>query len=121
MSLADRRILVVEDEYMLAMDLQQELEDASAVVIGPEASVASAISRIVTETEINAAVVDMNLYGEEVSPVADELMARGIPFIFASGYADDAFAIRFPGVATCSKPLNMQALLSALEELTSHA
>ena len=121
MALDDQRILVVEDEYMLAMDLKQDLEDASAVVIGPEPSVARAISRIASEPRIDAAVLDMNLDGEEVSAVADELLARGIPFIFASGYGDDAVATRFPGVATCSKPLNMRALLRALEGLTSHA
>ncbi|EQB17794.1 response regulator [Novosphingobium lindaniclasticum] len=121
MTLSHRRILVVEDEYMLAMDLRRDLEDAGAEVIGPEPSVARALSRIPSETKIDAAVLDVNLGDEEAFPVADELTARGIPFVFATGYGDDAVALRFPGVTTCSKPLDVQAMLRVLETLTRDA
>jgi DNA-binding NtrC family response regulator len=114
--LDDCRILVVEDEYMLACDLRQELEDAGAVVVGPEPSVARALSRISNEGRIDAAVLDVNLGGESAFPIADALAAEGIPFVFASGYGDDAVATRYPGTVNCSKPLNMAALLTSLEQ-----
>lgn len=116
MSLRDCHILVVEDEYMLAVDLRNELRDAGAIVIGPEPSVTRALTRISAEARIDVAVLDVTLGDEEVYPVADALASRGIPFLFASGYGEDMVAKRYPGAITCNKPLNMQALLVAIGE-----
>lgn len=116
MPLDNCRILIVEDEYMLACDLRQELEDAGAVVIGPEPSVERALSRITVEARIDAAVLDINLGDEPAFPIADALNRQQIPFIFASGYGEDAIATRYPDAINCSKPLNMRDLLHSLEE-----
>ena len=116
MPIDGRHVLVVEDEYMLALDLRQELEDAGAIVIGPEPSVERALARVASAPRIDAAVLDVNLGDEKSFSVADELRARNIPFIFASGYGDDAVATRFPDVTNCSKPLSIPALLSELEK-----
>ncbi len=115
MTLTDRRILIIEDEFMLAQDIQWELEDAGAVVIGPKASVASALELLDHETDIDAVVLDVNLRGEEVFPVADALCARSIPFIFASGYADEVITARYPDAINCPKPFTSGSLLRSLE------
>lgn len=117
MPLDDCRILVVEDEYMLARDLRRELEDAGAVVIGPEPSVERALSRIASEARIDAAVLDVNLAGEAAFPIADALIAKHTPFVFVTGYGEDATTKRYPGVVSCGKPLDVPTLLSALERV----
>lgn len=117
MPLTNRRILIVEDEYMLAHDLQLELEDAGAIVIGPEASVACALARIEKEDRIDAVVLDVNLGGQLAFPVADALSAQHIPFIFASGYEDDVVKSRYPNVVNCAKPFVSRQLLHSLEHI----
>ncbi len=94
-ALRDRRILVVEDEYLIAMNLQDGLENVGSVVLGPVPSVEKAIKKIESEPHIDAAVLDVNLGGALAYPVADLLAARKIPFVFTSGYED----------ATASEPL----------------
>ncbi|MCT8003387.1 response regulator [Sphingomonas sanguinis] len=117
MPLTNYRILVVEDEYMLAQGLRSELEDAGAVVIGPEPSVACALTCIAREDRIDAVVLDVNLGGEMAFPVADELSARQIPFLFASGYGDDVIKNRYPGVVNCAKPFVSRQLLRSLKSI----
>lgn len=115
MSLTDRRILVVEDEYFLAQNLLAELEEAGAVVIGPEATVADALQRIGVEPWIDAAVLDVNLAGEEAFPIADLLLTRAIPFVFASGYDAGLITLRYPGVVNCTKPFVFRHIKRSLE------
>lgn len=117
MPLHHRHIPVVEDEYMLAYDMQADLEAAGAVVIGPEPSVMQALSRIDHEDRIDAALIDLNLRGEMAFPVADALTARHIPFLFASGYDDSAIGDRYPGVDMCNKPFSKRLLLGSLIRL----
>lgn len=117
MPLNDCHILVVEDEFMLALDLQQELEDAGAVVIGPEPSVERALTWVAGDGRIDAAVLDVNLGDELAFPVADALQRQNIPFIFASGYEEAVVATRYPGVVNCGKPLNMRALIRSLAKV----
>ena len=109
-TLRDRRILVVEDEYFIAMALKHDLAAAGAEVLGPVPSVAKALALIAAESEIGAAVVDVNLGGEMSFPVAEALSARGIPFIFATGYADGDLEARYSRVPRCDKPLDFPAL-----------
>jgi DNA-binding response OmpR family regulator len=115
--LACCRILLVEDEYLLALDLQSELEDIGVVVLGPEPSVAGALRRVADEPRIDAAVLDVNLGGEFVFPVADALRARGVPFIFCSGYHDSVTRDRYPDVVNCAKPVDRRRLLNSLRDL----
>jgi CheY-like chemotaxis protein len=117
-ALRDRRILVVEDEYLIAMTLKDNLESAGSVVLGPVPSVEKAVKAIASETRIDAAVVDINLGGVMAYPVADALLARKIPFVFTSGYEDDILRTRYPQIKNCHKPYlfpNMEkALTSAI-------
>jgi CheY-like chemotaxis protein len=117
--LRDRRILVVEDEYLIAMNLQDGLESAGSVVVGPVPSVEKAISKIESEPHIDAAVLDVNLGGVLAYPVADLLVARKIPFIFTSGYEDNVLRSRYSNVKTCTKPYQFHAMEEALVEAMS--
>ena len=112
--LRDRRVLIVEDEYMLAQDLRHELEDVGTVVIGPAPSIGKALDLISAEQGIDVAVVDVNLGGEMAYPVADALLARRIPFVFTTGYEDGELQARYPQVARCEKPVDVRALTRAL-------
>jgi len=85
-ALRGRRILVVEDEYMMAEDLRHDLEKAGAKVVGPVPSVAGALRLLAEEGVIDGAILDVNLRGEKAYPVADVLRERGIPFVLATGY-----------------------------------
>ncbi len=98
--LRDRRILIVEDEYLIALSLGDALEAAGSVVLGPVPSVDKAIEIIESEPQIDAAVVDVNLGGALAYAVADTLLARNIPFIFTSGYEDKILRARYPQIRT---------------------
>ena len=112
--LKNRRILVVEDRYMLADDLRRCLEKAGAVVIGPAPTVEQALSLVAGEPELGAAVLDVNLGGEAVFPVADALIARNIPFVFATGYGEEALQGRYAEVPRCDKPVEIRSVARAL-------
>jgi CheY-like chemotaxis protein len=117
--LRDRRILVVEDEYLIAMSLADALENAGSVVVGPAPSVDKAIQTIDSEPHIDAAVVDVNLGGVLAYAVADRLIARKIPFVFTSGYEDNVLRSRYSEVKSCPKPYLFQAMEEALVEAMS--
>ena len=112
--LRDRRILVVEDEYLVAVSLCEALEDAGSQVIGPVPSVDTAIQAIEAQPQIDAAVVDINLGGVKAYVVADLLLARSIPFVFTSGYEQDALMARYPRIRNCQKPYAMATISAAL-------
>lgn len=108
-----RRVLVVEDDYLLAVDLAALLKRAGARVIGPVAKVADAIAAIAHQPE--AAILDFRLGDETSVEVAEALTQGGVPFLFATGSTDEipnahrAFAI-------FTKPIGNAALLRALAE-----
>jgi CheY-like chemotaxis protein len=120
-ALRDRRILVVEDEYLIAMNLQDGLENVGSVVLGPVPSVEKAIKKIESEAHIDAAVLDVNLGGALAYSVADMLVARKIPFVFTSGYEDNVLRNRYAGVKNCPKPYLFQAIEEALVEAMSRS
>ena len=120
-ALQDRRILVVEDEYLIAMSLADGLEGAGSIVVGPVPSVEKAISKIESEPHIDAAVLDVNLGRVLAYPVADMLLARKIPFIFTSGYEDNVLRTRHSNVKTCTKPYQFRSMEEALIEAMSRA
>ena len=117
--LRDRRILVVEDEYLVAMSLAEALQDAGSIVLGPVPSVDKAIKTIELEPHIDGAVVDVNLGGMLAYPVADLLIARKIPFVFTSGYEDNLLRDRYSQVKNCAKPYLFTAMEDALVEAMS--
>ena len=113
-ALSGCRILVVEDEYLLADELQAELEDAGAVVIGPVGDLAGATALIRAERRIDGAILDANLTGEMVFPAADLLIERGITIVFTTGYDASILPSRFEGASLCEKPINMKRIIDAI-------
>lgn len=112
--LAGRRILLVEDEYIVAFDLADALTELGAAIVGPTGSVAGALGLIARDPSIDSAVLDINLNGERVYPVAEALAARGVPFVFTSGYDIHVIPARFAGEPRCEKPVDRRLLLRLL-------
>ncbi|WP_336489483.1 response regulator [Methylobacterium nigriterrae] len=83
-SLAGRRVLVVEDEYVIAMDMQSSLQEVGAEVAGPVPDAEQALA-LIEAASLDAAVLDVNLRGEAVYTVADRLRERDVPYQFATG------------------------------------
>ena len=104
---------------LIAMSLQDALENAGSVVVGPVPSVEKAIKKIESEPHIDAAVLDVNLGGVLAYPVADMLVARKIPFVFTSGYEDNVLRDRYSRVKNCPKPYLFPAMEEALVEAMS--
>lgn len=120
MSLDQKHILVVEDEFLLARDLTKALEQAGANVIGPVPSVKRAMARLRDE-RLDAAVLDINVRGENVFPLADALKERAVPIVFATGY-EDLWAERGYSESPCLlKPIDFEKLVEVLERAISQA
>lgn len=111
-----QRILIVEDAVLLALELEAGLADAGAVIAGNAASRDEALSML--DRQIDAAVLDANLNGEMITPVAEALRARGTPFIFATGYGERGAPEGFDAPIV-RKPYNVQQIIRALVEATS--
>lgn len=108
------RLLVVEDEFLIAHDLVRELRAAGAQVIGPAPSVDAALELLDAAGELDGAVIDINLQGETAYPVAEALMERNVPLVFATGYDQSAIPRRYGHVARCEKPVDIPTLARAL-------
>jgi CheY-like chemotaxis protein len=106
------RILVVEDDALLAMELAATLEGAGHRVVGPAHSVPEAFARVRGDAPIDAALLDVDLRGETVAPVADALAAHGVPFAFVTGRPDGLPG--HPGVALLRKPAPPALVLAVL-------
>ena len=103
-----RRILVVEDDTMLADDLRRDLGKQGAEVVGPVPTVADALELVAREGPLDAAVLDVNLRGERVFPVVDALRARGVPLAFTTGYEQWALPDAYADVPRCEKPIDLR-------------
>lgn len=115
-TVAGCRVLVVEDELMVAMGLEMALVDAGYVVVGPTGRFDQAVKAAGTASA-DVALLDVNLRGTEVFPIADVLAARGIPFAFLTGYGRETLPARFADERVLCKPFQREELLSALEAL----
>lgn len=103
---AGRRILVIEDEMLIALMLQNLLEELGHHVVGRAATVADALAIIETHTQaIDAATLDVDLAGEHSNAVADVLNAHGIPFIIITGYDELKILAGFHGRPVVNKPI----------------
>jgi len=107
--LLGRRVLLVEDEALVAMLIGDALSDAGAVVIGPFAAVADMPPEL--------AILDLNLGGESSLPIADDLVARGVPIIFASGYGNAGLPPRYRASPMLAKPFDPADLIVKLAAL----
>ncbi len=111
-----KRVLVVEDRYLLADDLQRTLAGAGAQIIGPVSTVEAA-QEALRQQELDGALLDIDIRGELAFSVAEELAAKGVPYIFISGFMPGALPERFREAPFLSKPASTNRVLQALEEL----
>ena len=116
-TLAGRRMLVVEDEPLIAMLLEDMLGDLDITIAGVAESVPAALDMVEKADGLDAAILDMNLRGRSVEPVAEQLAARGIPFVFASGYGADALTSKHASAPVLPKPFRREALEEALRQV----
>jgi CheY-like chemotaxis protein len=107
------RVLVVEDEYFVAILIEEILESAGCIVMGPIPRLPEALDAIEHE-DYDVAVLDVNLAGERINPVADALSERNIPFLFVTGYGANALPGEYAQRPHICKPFRMAELLGAL-------
>jgi CheY-like chemotaxis protein len=111
--LAGKRVLIVEDESMVAMLIEGLLEECECSIVGPCNTFEKALEAARTET-FDLAVLDVNLRGTMVYPVAELLSARHIPFLFVSGYGDDAIPPGHDAWRVCAKPFKGNDLVKMM-------
>jgi PAS domain S-box-containing protein len=102
--LAGNRVMIVEDEALVALAVGEALTELGYSVVGPFSRVAEA-TRALAQRDVDAAILDVNLGGELVYPLADLLTAREIPFIFVTGYAIESIDRRFDRIPVFQKPI----------------
>jgi CheY-like chemotaxis protein len=107
------RVLLVEDEGLVAMMLEDLIADLGCEIAGSLASVAAALAWIDAGGSADVALLDVNLSGESVFPVAEALRARGVPYAFATGYGDDHDP-RFKDAPLLGKPIRQERLEALL-------
>ncbi len=107
------RVLVVEDELLIALDLLSILADLGCVALGPAATVPEAL-RLLADGPPDAALLDLNLGGASVAPVAEALAAAGVPFATVSAYAVRPGGPAFDGAPAVAKPFGAGRVRDAL-------
>jgi DNA-binding response OmpR family regulator len=117
------RVMVVEDEALVAMLVEDELLDAGATVLCIAASVAEALrvmNAAMADSGLDACLLDMNLGGESAIPVADALAREDVPFLFMTGYDDIARQGDHAGRPTLHKPFNPRELITAMNRMLAY-
>ncbi|MFZ1108237.1 MAG: response regulator [Rhodomicrobium sp.] len=110
------RVLVVEDEPLIAFDVADHLREAGFEVAGPAASVPAAL-KLLEAGGCDLAVLDVNLGRETAAPIAAALAARSLPFIALSGYSSGQFPAGFENAPVLTKPVDPKQLVAELRRL----
>ena len=113
LKLAGLRVLIVEDEALVAFQLEDMLADFGCAIIGPASRVGQALDLLGRKT-VDAAVLDLNVGGELVYPVADALARRGRPYIFATGYGASGLTMPYRRRPVLQKPFLQDDLRKAM-------
>jgi CheY-like chemotaxis protein len=118
-SLNGKRILVVEDEFLILLDIRHILESAGASIV-TASGVADALAALGARGRFDAAVLDLRLDRDSSTPVAERLLAAGVPFVFLTGAPSEASqAQQFSKVPVIGKPFDSATLLAALSHALS--
>jgi CheY-like chemotaxis protein len=117
---ASKRVLIVEDELMIRMLLEGMLTDLGHSVAAEAGGLDEAIS-LAKQAEFDLAVLDVNLNGTPVTPVVEILVARGVPFIFASGYGQRGLPEAYRAAPILQKPFQADALEEAIQAVANTA
>ena len=112
-SAASKRDLVVEDELMIRMLLQDMLDDLGHTLAGEAGQLDEALA-LAKQADFDIAILDVNLNGQPISPVVEVLVARGLPFVFATGYGQRGVPEQYRRIPTLQKPFQADALAVAL-------
>ena len=110
------RVLVVEDEFFIALELEAMIRDLGGTVAGPVARLEAART-VVRQEKINCAILDVKLDGDTSLPLADDLIASGCPVILVSGYDSGHLPSRFTDTPKLGKPISADALARTLERI----
>ncbi len=110
-------ILLVEDEPLVAAMLEDMLADFGCILAGTAATVSGALAAVEAATDIDAAILDVNLGGQKVFPVADILVSRGVPIVFSTAYGPGDLADRYPHARIIQKPYSPEALAELLIDI----
>jgi CheY-like chemotaxis protein len=111
-----KRVLIVEDEGLIAMLLEELMERMGYEVVAVASTAAEALD-LARTIAVDFAMLDINLNGEESFPAAEVLRGRGIPFIFATGYGDSVLRSDFADALLVEKPFSREVLRAALDKL----
>ena len=109
-----KRILVVEDELMIRMLLEDMLAELGYTIVAEAADIEAALEAA-NNADFDLAILDVNLNGQPISPVADALVARGTPFVFATGYGERSLPELYRDRPTLKKPFQMEGLKRLLQ------
>jgi CheY-like chemotaxis protein len=119
-ALLGRRVLVVEDDMMIAMMVEDMLTDLGCAVVGPANGLTQGQALADDGGAIDAALLDVNLGAETVFPLADRLRARGVPLIFSTGYGEGGLRESDRGCAVLRKPYRASDVAAALSAALAH-
>lgn len=115
-SLNGLRILVVEDQAPIALQMEDMLVESECQVVGPASRVEQAL-KLLDEQTVDAAVLDLNIAGEMVYPVAEVMDARGLPYVFATGCDPSDIAAPYKQKPVLRKPFSRRTLLEAIQRI----
>jgi CheY-like chemotaxis protein len=114
------RLLLVEDEALIALMLEDMVESMGFAVTALAPRVALGVA-LAESGQFDAAILDVNVAGENVEPVAERLAARGVPFIFATGYGEAGVPLRYRDRPVVAKPFRVEQLEAALQKVVGMA
>ena len=109
-----KRVLIVEDDVMIRMLIEDMLSELGYAVTAQAAKIAEALAAV-NSTDIDVAILDVNLSGETTGPVAEALAARGTPFVFATGYGEHGLPAQFRDRPLLKKPFQIDGLKRMLD------
>jgi CheY-like chemotaxis protein len=113
--LSNRKVLVVEDEMMIAMLIEDMLDELGCTLVGPATNVPRALD-LIDKQQIEVAVLDLNLDGQDTYAIADALQRKNLPFIFATGYGSAGLRKEYGNRPVLQKPFQISDLEVALVE-----
>jgi len=113
-----RRVLIAEDEYLLASKMVEELAKLGVETIGPASTVKRALDLVEHCGPLDAAMLDIKLRNEMIFPVADALRARGVPFVFTSGYNQKIIPDRYKDVVRYEKPFDVAQIARVVAQIS---
>jgi two-component SAPR family response regulator len=115
-TLKDKRVLIVEDQYLIAADLSRALAGLGGTIVGPVASTAAARAEM-AKIQVDLAFLDINLDEQMVFSLADELERSGVPFVFATGHDESILPERFKSKPRLEKPFTVKSVHEAVRRL----